>query len=287
MIVRTTFKTHAEIDFDAAVRLFADREANEELSGELITSVFDLYSVETLRDRYGLRIGESFPTDIFVFGKGEPENPSCTKIGGRPFWPADQEWPTLPDGSPQHFLAQFNFSDSADLVGESVAGHVLLLLTDATGEWLWGNNGFSFHWIPTDIEPAKNLIVPSTIGCAGPFYGVIHRSADYPDSADAAFKTNLDQSYNLPILNGTKIGGLAHFIQSGAGTDKSFLCQLGSIQAAPRVRFPWVNHREPLNLEFNNSGIYGKDNCAVFGDMGSIYLFVDEEGKVSRNFECY
>lgn len=287
MIVRNTTKMHAELDFAAAAKVFAEREANDELSGEMITSAFDLYSIETLRDRHGLRIGEPFPTDIFVFGKGEPENPACTKVGGRPFWPADEDWPKLPDGSSAHFLAQFNFSDSADIIGDAVAGHVLLLLTDGTEEWIWGNKGLSFYWVPIDVAPSTEIIVPATIGAAGPFYGVIHRTADYPDSSDVAYKTNVAMSYNLPILNGTKIGGIPHFIQGGTDTDKFFLCQLGSIQAAPHVRYPWINQRDPLNLDFNDTGIYGNENCAVFGDMGSIYLFVDEEGKVSPSFESY
>jgi uncharacterized protein YwqG len=184
-------------------------------------------------------------------------------------------------------LAQFNFADSIDIIGDDLPGTVLLLLTDSKDDWLWGDDGLSFHWVSVDITPAKNLIVPSAIGSSGPFYGAIHRSADYPEAGDAAYELDMSQNYNLPILNGTKIGGLPHFIQSGTDTDNYFLCQLGSIQAAPYAPYPWVNQRDPLGLDFNNNGIYGEDNCAVFGDMGSVYLFIDANGKVSRSFECY
>ncbi|MCK4874201.1 MAG: DUF1963 domain-containing protein [Phycisphaerales bacterium] len=286
MIIRKSSKVHAEHDLDAAGKLFARAVADKGLSGELITSPYDLYSVETLRERHNLRIGEAFSTDVFVFGKGEPDTPSCTKVGGRPFWPSDREWPTSPDGSPCYFLAQFNFADSIDIVGPGLPGMVLLLLTDSEEGWLWGAERMYFHWMPGDITPANDLDVPSAIGSSGPFYGVIHRSADYPAAEDAAFELKVPGRYDLDILNGTKIGGLPHFIQSGIDTDARFLCQLGSIQAHPGVPFPWVNQREPLGLE-SSPGIYSDDNCAIFGDMGSIYLFIDDEGKVSWHFECY
>jgi hypothetical protein len=174
-----------------------------------------------------------------------------------------------------------------DIVGDDLAGGVLLLLTDSKDNWLRGNEGLSFHWVSAGITPAENLNVPSTIGSSGPFYGAIHRSADYPTACNAASKLGVSQNYNLPILNGTKIGGLPHFIQGGADSHDRFLCQLGSIQAAPYAPYPWVNQREPLGLEFDNTGIYGDENCAVFGDMGSIYLSINDDGGVSRSFECY
>lgn len=287
MIVRKSSKTHHQFDFASAANVFAEHAVKERLSGEHVTSAWDLYSVETLRNRHNLRTGEAVPTDVFIFGKGEPGDPSCTKVGGRPYWPAGREWPTSTDGSPHYFLAQFNFSDSVDIVGSDLPGMVLLLVTDSQDDWLWGEAGLYFHWVPASIIPAKDLTVPSVLGSSGPFYGVIHRSADYPDADDAAHDLDVSQSYNLAVVNGTKIGGLPHFIQGGVDNDARFLCQLGSIQAAPFAPYPWVNRRESLGLDFNNDGIYGEDNCAVFGDMGSIYLFIDEEGNVSRSFECY
>lgn len=287
MIVRRSSKLHAELDMSAAARAFAEYAAAEDLSGEQITSAWDLYCVETLRDRHSLRIGEAFPTDVFVFGKGEPDDPSCTKVGGRPFWPIEQEWPRARDGSPCHFLAQFNFADSVDVIGAKLPGMVLLLLTDSEEDWLWRDDGISFHWVSLDITPASNLNVPSAVGSSGPFYGAIYRSADYPDAHKVAYGLDVSQSYELPILNGTKIGGLPHWIQGGEDMAGEFLCQLGSIQAAPNVPYPWVNRCEPLDLDSDGEGIHGKDNCAVFGDMGSIFLFLDGNGKVSYLFECY
>ncbi len=287
MIVRESSRVHPVLDMSAADKAFTAHTAEKQMTGEQVTSAWDLYSVETLRELHNLRIGDAFPTDVFVFGKGETDNPASTKVGGRPFWPCDREWPTAADGSHCHFLAQFNFADSLDIVGDDLPGTVLLLLTDSKEDWIWGGGGLSFHWVSAGITPAKDLVVPSAIGAAGPFYGVIHRSADYPDAWDDVSKLKVSQSYNLPILNGTKIGGLPHLIQDGGDYDSFFLCQLSSIQAAPFAPYPWVNECDPLGLDFNNKGIYGKENCAVFGDMGSVYLFIDANGKVSRSFESY
>jgi uncharacterized protein YwqG len=287
VIGRKSLKAHLELDFGAVTSLFADSAAGKKLSGELVTSAWDLFSVETLRDRHELRIGPALSTDVFVFGKGEPDDPSCTKVGGRPYWPADRPWPTSADGMPCRFLAQFNFADSLDISVDHLPGMVLLLLTDSEDDWLWKEDGLTYQWVTAGITPAENLAVPSAIGSSGPFYGVVYRSADYPGAVGAAHKLDVSQSYNLPILNGTKIGGLPHFIQGGVDTDQAFLCQLGSIQAAPNVLYPWINRREVLGLQFNNDGIYGDENCAVFGDMGSIYFFIDDDGNVSRSFECY
>lgn len=99
MIVPGTEGVAPRFDFDAAKRLYESTAKDSELTGEMITSPFDLYAVETLRDRHGLRVGEAVPTDVFVFVFGEPDDPRCTKIGGRPFWPKGRPWPTE-DGGP-------------------------------------------------------------------------------------------------------------------------------------------------------------------------------------------
>ena len=151
MIVRSTSKSHAELDLAAAAKLFAAEMTDKKLSGELITSAFDLYSVETLRDCHDLRAGDAFPTDVFVFGKGEPDDPACTKVGGRPFWPTDMDWPNASTGSPCHFLAQFNFGDSMDIIDADLPGTILLLLTENEDDWLWGDDGLTFHWVSASV----------------------------------------------------------------------------------------------------------------------------------------
>jgi len=286
MLVRNSQKLHPQLDLAVARRVFVEAGAHEDLTGEMITSPYDLFSVETLRDIHGLRTGKAFPTDVFVFGKGESPRRDGTKVGGLPYWPADRPWPTNAEGAPCFFLAQFNFADSRDLFPD-LPGDVLLLLAEDPENYLWEPDRIRFEWLPLGLPPACPFEESLTAVKAGPFYGVIYRSADYPDAADRAHDLKVSGSWNLPILNGTKIGGAPHFIQSGDDSAGEFLCQLGSIQAAPNVPYPWVNRAEPLELEFNDRGIYGNGNSVVFGDMGTIYVFRDRQGVVRSSFECY
>jgi len=288
MIVQGSQKLHPELDFAAARRLF-EAGARRALKGELITSPYDVFSVEELRDVHGLREGEAFPTDLFVFGKGESPRREATKVGGIPYWPADRPWPTADEGSPLLFLAQFNFADSRALFPTPLPGDVLLLLVEDPKDYLEPDL-IQFEWLPLRLPPISHFDESLMATTAGPFYGAIHRSADYPDSTEKASDLEIRQSDNLPILNGTKIGGVPHWIQAGDSSDdqfEQFLCQLGSIQAAHQVPYPWVNQAEPLGLESDDRGIYGHSNSIAFGDMGSIYIFFNRDGSIRSSFECY
>ncbi len=127
-------KTHEVLDYQEVRKVFQPIKRPEELTWEDISSPFDLYSVETLRDHFGLRYAGGIPTDVFVFGKGEPPKPEITKIGGLPYWPSSKPWPTTHDGKPIHFLAQFNFADSKDVTGE-LPGQLLLVFVEDEEEF--------------------------------------------------------------------------------------------------------------------------------------------------------
>jgi Domain of unknown function (DUF1963) len=286
MLVQASKKLHPEFDLAAARRVFAESGSRQPLSGEFITSPFDVFSVEELRDVHRLRTGEVFPTDLFVFGKGQPSRRDATKVGGIPYWPADRPWPTIDEEEPYLFLAQFNFADSRDLLPE-LPGDVLLLLVEDAEDYLWEPDLIHLEWLPSGLPPISHFDESLMVTTAGPFYGVIHRSADYPEATDMASELKVRQRYNLPIFNGTKIGGFPHWIQNGDDSAEEFICQLGSIQAAHQVPYPWVNQAEPLSLESDDSGIYGDANTLVFGDMGNIYVFRDTDGEIRCTFECY
>jgi len=301
----TTAKTHSELDWNSVKKAFSD--VNEELCGEQITSPFDLYSVEQLRDKHKLRKGNGVLSDAFVLGRGKSTKREVTKVSGLPFFPKAREWPNTPEGEPYQFLAQFNFADSRDIVA-NVPGDILLLFVPQDDEdWLWETAKVRCEWVKlSEGEPIEKL--PSNVKpfCESEWYGVIHRTKDYPESQDAADELEVDQAYNLPILNGTKIGGIPHGIQSAPdlavdpktgfpvaqvetedGFRGRFLCQITSIQAAPDVPFPWTNQKAPLSLDFNEKGIYGESNQCVFGDMGTLYVFMNDAGECIASFECY
>jgi hypothetical protein len=280
-------KVHPELDFEVVRRVFKEAGATDDITGELITSPHDLFSVESLRDTYNLRIGKPFSTDVFVFGKGEPSRPDCTQIGGMPYWPKDRTWPRASTGRPFLFLAQFYFADSRDLVGE-LPGDVLLMLVEDLKSWTWeAETGVRFEWLPMGLDVCRMSESDVRATSAGPFFGAIHRTADYPEAEEEAASISVRENYNLAVLNGTKIGGLPNFIQGGVGMGGEFLCQLGSIQAAPQVPYPWVNQHDPLDLGFKSNSIHADDNELVFVDMGCAYLFRDSRGDVKFLFECY
>jgi hypothetical protein len=304
-VEKKTAKTHLEFDIPAANALYGGLQTK--LSGEQITSPFDLFSVERLRDKHDLRKGQALPTDVFVFGKGKPALRQTTKVSGLPYWPKNRDWPEADEGGPCQFLAQFNFSDSRELVPD-LPGEILLIFVPLDNEdWLWEDELIRFEWLdinsgglmeglPAGVKPYSD----------SEWYGAICRSHDYPESVQTVQELEIDQAYDLPIVNGTKIGGLPSGIQTEADFEidsdsglpmfrddesgafcRHFLAQLTSIQAHPDVEYPWTNQKKKLNLGFNAAGIYGKGNSCVFGDMGSIYIFIDVDGQCVATSESY
>lgn len=282
MIRKKSKKHQPEFDMVAAGKIFAKLQAKME--GTHITSPFHLYEVEMLRKRFGLT-GKSLPTDVFVMGHGEPEQRDITKIGGSPFWPANKPWPKSKKGAPLFFLAQFNFSDSRDLFPK-LPGDILLIFVESETSWAYEEDGFHFEWVSQNIDPMPRLKsdqIPYEINL---FYGAIHRSADYlnPKYASDDYPK---RDYLVPVFSAMKIGGMAGNIQGDSKIDPTFLCQLTSVQAAHAVEYPWLNRKEALTLDFNGDGIYGDANQLMIGDMGSLYFFMDKNGRVTCGMECY
>jgi len=285
MLIPKSKKLHPEFDLEEAKRTYAANEFDTDLEGEQVTSPHDLFSVEVLRDRLALRVGRAIPTDVFVFGRGEAPRRDGTKVGGLPYWPADRPWLKDGAGMPYRFLAQFNFADSQDLLAK-LPGQVLLLLVEEGDDWLYEPDRIHFEWLPLGLAPVTSFQSSWIVNQGGTFFGAIHRSADYPEASDNAEKPRIRSYRDLPIINGTKIGGLPHLIQS-SDFKGEFLCQLSSIQAAPYAPYPWVNDPGPLDLTSGDRGIYGDANTFVFLDMGNIYVFRDNDGALKSSFECY
>ena len=285
MLVRDSKKHQPEFDLAEASRVYSSHGLDKQLDAGNITSPYDLFAVETLRDRLDIRTGRATPTDVFVFGKGEPPQRDCTQIGGNPSWPATRKWPTGADGKPYRFFAQINFADSKDLLSDLPGDLLLIFISDAE-DWYWEPMQVHFEWVALGSH-ANNQIDPSLIAqTGGPFFGAIFRTADYPEPAKIAYEDGGCQNYRIPILQGTKIGGEPYFVQSGEGVTGQFLCEIYSIQAAHEVPFPWLNHAEPLDLGFGPNSIHSKGNEVMLGDLGAIYLYRDAEGRVRSAFEC-
>ena len=284
-------KAHDELDWRAVRKIYGEIGKRKDLEGEIIASPFHLFAVETLRNRYRLRYPAGIPTDVFVFAEGEPLRREVTKIGGLPYWPASRPWPRSRKGFPYLFIAQFCFADSRDLF-KRLPGDVLLLFIPSQKEEedFFGSlcGRLHFEWMQrgegrlireSEIPERESLYQPPRL------YGVIHRTADYPKSEKRARHLEVRGEYRLSVLEATKIGGVARFIQPVARKERRLLCQLCSVQPAPDLPYPWVNRKKRMTVDFDANGIYS--NEFTFGDMGSLYIFLNRDGSVSTEGQCY
>ena len=335
-------KQHLVLDYAACERLYAtfQRELNgkiQELDGETIGSPFDIYSVETIRKRFvieeklgtvgnpktpgtmlqtiqrfwsslsgifiRLRHNRSLPTDVFVWGEGEPEKPYLTKIGGLPYLPKELPYPTDANGQPYIFVAQICFVDSKDIVPLSLPGDVLLIFVKHDGwdgEYLQCHepDDMHFEWIRIADQPLWN---PQTMKENGfrsvepTFFGVIHRTLDYKRTDEIYEKLcdTVGGPYLIHGMSATKIGGIPVSIQYGlddfiAANDATYFGQFVSLQFEPDVPFPWCNRKESIGDEFGtDDSIYAKGKSLMIGDMGSIYLSLKPDGTIAWYEECY
>jgi len=65
--------------------------------------------VEQIRSRVrggGGDLGKAVPVDLCVWKFGDSVRRDVTKIGGVPYWPADEPWPTIDGGKYLTFVAQ-------------------------------------------------------------------------------------------------------------------------------------------------------------------------------------
>jgi hypothetical protein len=263
-------------------------------SGEIITSPYHICNNEHLRreahDQFDW--GPAVPVDVFVMAEGEPLDRHVTKIGGLPYRPATIPWPRAENGVPMSFLAQVNFADSRDLVGK-LAGDVLLAFTpDDNGciERLY------FEWQPLGL---RELILPESVPEQSwrpfPCYGHICRTVNYPE---AQRKPELSSnkyplcrglevwsSHHLLQYQATQIGSAPFFIQEGDDQQPGrMLCAISSVQPPLHGPYPWGNHPDPLMAK--DEWRYD-DRYFMLGDVGCIYISIDDAGYLHYGWSCY
>lgn len=237
--------------------------------GQVVVGPRDMAIVEQLRsEALAERVcSEMVPTSVFVFGLGEPKDRRQTKIGGLPFRSLKRPWPLSPEGQPLSFLGQFC------LVGGPtnefrLPGDVLLVFGDLDD--LMDAAKLHFEWVSLSL--ADDLVQASPAPVVDAIHGVVHRTWDAELDED---EYSMFEPYNgawlLEKIQGTKIGGLPGWIQDDETPAGSrFLCALGSTGQAPGLAWPWVNVEEPIPE--------GADqNCLMWGDGGSLYLFWNGE----------
>jgi len=127
--------------------------------------------------------GSRIATDVFVWTRGEAPNPAMTKIGGVPYRPRSLPWARDGEGKRIRFIAQLCFADSRDIVGD-LPGDVLLIFGD-DDSLLVEPERLAFEWSSLGIQECA-LEVPQ-MGASellAPYYGVIHRTEDWPNAVD-------------------------------------------------------------------------------------------------------
>jgi hypothetical protein len=224
--------------------------------------------------------------------EGEPPDRHVTKTGGLPYRPAQMPWPVTDDGTPMSFLAQINFADSKDITG-SLPGDLLLVFTpDSDGcierlhtEWQMLGHG----------DLISTNAIPEQAWRPDPCYGHIFRTTSYPDAkrqpeaADTEYPMcrglEIWSDFHLLQYQATQIGTAPFFIQPGDDDlPGRVLCAISSVQPPQHEPYPWVNHSEPLMPE--DVWRYD-DNYLMLGDMGCIYISIDDAGDLHFTESCY
>lgn len=280
-----------EFELEDWLPRFPLQERHGHYSGGDITSPCDICNIEWLRrgmvDQYDW--GQPVPVDVFVMSKGEPENRHATKIGGLPYRPRHLPWPSAPSGRPLALIAQFNFSSSFDIVGNLPGDLLLIFGDDSDGpvrplHMEWQNLG-----IEDLIEPSA---VPSECMKVAPCFGNRCRMISYPEAVrttDSKYPQchgkDVWSPYWIPQLQATQIGRAPFFIQEG---DDSLpgqpLCTIASVQPDMHQPYPWVNVPEPKCPE--GKWDYSGDELMI-GDLGCIYVFIEEDGTLHAGESCY
>lgn len=290
-------KNHPEFDLNFASSVYKGLE--KDASCLMVTSPFAIYTVEHLRDLHGIRDGRALDSDVFIFGFGEPQKRYITKVSGLPYWPQGKAWPHGDDGEPYQFLAQFCFRDSVDLLG-ALPGDILLLFVPRNdNDWMVDMETVKMEWMTIGDYPLIDKLPEGVVAYSeSVWYGTMHKTKDYPEAMAKSKESQVQEWWNLPVINGSKIGGFPSFIQKQPELridqktgrifvknpefqDKSelqYLCQLGSIQPMSRTPYPWTNQEGELPLNGKFIGSYDDKYECMFSDAGSIYVFMDKRG---------
>jgi len=142
----------------------------------------------------------------------------------------------------------------------------------------------------------QNLIgcseLPSDCMAIAPCFGNRCRLMSYPDAVrttDCEYPQcdgkDVWYPYWIPQLQATQIGRAPFFIQEGDDSLPGVpLCTIASVQPDPHQQYPWVNVPEPLcpEGEWRRGG-----HELMIGDLGCIYIFIEDNGTLHSRESCY
>jgi hypothetical protein len=237
-------------------------------------------------------LGPATPVDIIIFGYDEPEDRDATKIGGLPYWPSDRPWPVSKTGQPLEFLAQINFSGSMDIC-PPVPAPLLSIFIES--DWC-SIESYSYFWqkpvenpqliSATDIPEVKYPKVAGTV------YGANCRTRDFSNAESLPGKPPITQGAELLTMRGTKIGGIPKFFH-GEIPDKPgrYLCTIHSLRHPVNRPWPFLDVSDPLTPEMlGGIGVNGGRGChdtVMFASQGSLFLYIEDNGTVHEELQCW
>jgi hypothetical protein len=227
---------------------------------------------------------------VFVLSTGEPTNRHSTKIGGLPYLKRDQPWPTDNVGDPIPFLAQFNFSESQDIVG-NVDGDILLVFGHAKPSL-----GFVLQW--TSLSESANLVneddipIPSKVPT---FFGTRWRTVNYPDWKitrsdcgsgsvqldDGRYLNDLYFAYELLAMQISQSG----FIPPGGielNRGEKIICSLSGIAVSTGCPYPLLNQPEPADEVSARRWLVPMSDIEDVDGFGVLFIVRNSSG----NYRC-
>lgn len=218
------------------------------------------------------------PTDVFVFGEGEPREFYLTKVGGQAYLPQGLAWPTTSKGEPMSFVAQLCFLDSTDLVRE-LPGDVLLIfgrtiqMTESKTLYWEPEDDDSFTFIWTRVDELEKRNTPSDTWLFDPYYAALHRDVDLIDP-DPFLKDGSGNLTLLPsILPTTKIGGKPFWAQDEADLPGRFIATLSTLNFKVNTPYPLLNRQEPLpTMKYSSP-----ERAKLISLEAYLHLFLDSD----------
>lgn len=273
-------------DVERHIRIMSPQA--ESVNGPRELAVMEQLRAETDLSGLGLT---PLCTDLFLWNLGEPPNRAFTKVGGLPFWPKERPWPLSEEGRPMIFLAQFNFADSRDLVGELPGDILLVFLSPSVDDFsMWPEKTDDVRFFWQDAQEGTELVgpgeLPETPWAFAPCWGSIHRTYDLAGGEDLDEDVFFDEVWRLVVHEGTKVGGEPWWIQDEEELPGRYVCSLGFI--SPDGERPWdfLNFSRPFDeIKWPETDV--PLSFPMFGDGGSMYIFADDEGNVSYSLQCY
>ena len=259
-----------------------------------VSNVRDLAIIEQLRAKAAAKydLGRQIPVDVFVFSEGEPTRRDVTKVGGKPYRPADKPWPLTTKGEPMTFLAQYRFVESRDLTGDLPGDLLLVFVQD---EQFWADpdehaQACAFEWYPLGLDDlVEEEDLPKPQWTFHTCYGIRYRTVDYSDDRTPTLvakclpdKTKQQepwQAWSLCRIDGMKIGGAPfwpypQYVRPDVDLPGRLLCSLSCIFTNPLFPYPWMNHPEPLTNDEALDNI--KKDLAIMGGF-TFNISIDEE----------